>query len=170
MRRTIFLAGAGAAVASSMLFSSSKRLPAQDGVLAQMYGAGVHSYFAGDAHGAVEDLTAAIDGGTDDPRAYYFRAMALMRVGRENEAREDLRRGAELEVTSSRDLYPVARSLERIQGRPRMMLERYREEARFTAFQDAEKRKVDRYGRGTRSTARPVQQAGGAVGPAPVRS
>ncbi len=47
--------------------------PAEDLVLSQLYGSGVHRYFAGDTTNAHSDFTAAITGGTNDPRPYYFR-------------------------------------------------------------------------------------------------
>ncbi|HWL72255.1 MAG TPA: hypothetical protein VNQ74_00080, partial [Burkholderiaceae bacterium] len=154
----------------ALLFSASEPLPAQDGVLGQAYGSGVHAYFSGNYTTAYEDLSAAIDGGTTDPRAYYFRALASTRLGREEDARDDLRRGAELEISDGRDLYPVARSLERIQGRPRLMIERYREQARMAAHQRGQAERVQRYGRSSRSTARPVQPGAGATSPAPIRT
>ena len=157
MFRTLIVGGAGAAVLA-LLFSASEPLPAQDGVLGQAYGSGVHAYFSGNYTTAYEDLSAAIDGGTTDPRAYYFRALASTRLGREEDARDDLRRGAELEISDGRDLYPVARSLERIQGRPRLMIERYREQARMAAHQRGQAERVQRYGRSSRSTAYPGRQ------------
>ena len=169
MFRTLIMAGTSAALLA-LLFCGSRPLPAQDGVLGQAYGSGVHAYFAGDYIAAYEDLSAAIEGGTTDPRAYYFRALASTRLGREEEARDDLRRGAELEISDARDLYPVARSLERIQGRPRLMIERYREQARMAAHQRRQEERVQRYGRSSRSTARPVQPGPGATTPAPIRT
>ena len=49
---------------------------AQDGVLSQLYGNGVHAYFAGDFVKAHDLLSSAIAGGSRDPRCYYFRGLA----------------------------------------------------------------------------------------------
>ena len=169
MFRSLIVAGACAAVLA-LLHSGSKPLPAQDGVLGQMYGSGVHAYFAGDYMVAHDDLSAAIEGGSLDPRAYYFRALAAMRLGRHDEAQADLRRGAELEIGDSRDLFPIARSLERIQGRQRLMIERFRDEARMAAHERRVQERVQRYGRTGRSTARPIPNGRGAAVPAPERT
>ena len=49
---------------------------AQDPILAQFYGSGVHEYFSGGYRQAIADLTEAVDGGTKDPRVFYFRALS----------------------------------------------------------------------------------------------
>jgi hypothetical protein len=102
--------------------------------LAAAYGDGVHAYFAGDFQRAYEDLTQAIEAGTEDPRAFYFRGLAALRQGRSDEAEADFSAGADHE---SRGLggWPVARSLERIQGAERLQLERHRMRARVANLQ-----------------------------------
>ena len=71
---------------------------AQSEVLAEMYGRGVHAYYAGDYTTAYESLTMAIDNGTDDPRAYYFRGLVSQMSGRQEEAKDDWTKGAEMEA------------------------------------------------------------------------
>jgi len=106
---------------------------AQDSVLAELYGQGVHSYFAGryqDAHGY---LTTAIDQGTRDPRAFYFRGLAYTTLGRPDEAKADFQKGAELETAGADRVYPVSQSLQRVQGSTRMAIERQRQQARLVS-------------------------------------
>ena len=98
------------------------------------YGGGVHAYFAGDYARSHDDLSSAIQGGIVDPRAWYFRGLAALRLGRTDEAEADFTEGAERE---SRDAgsWPVSRSLERVQGPERLQLERHRIRARVAALQ-----------------------------------
>lgn len=102
--------------------------------LAASYGAGVHSYFAGDYDRSYEDLSAAIEGGTTDPRVWYFRGLAALRLGRIDEAEADFTTAAERESRGTGG-WPVARSLERVQGVDRLRLERHRVRARVAALQ-----------------------------------
>lgn len=57
-------------------------LQAQEAVLGQLYGSGVHAYFSGDYLKAYEKLTAASDAGSRDPRVYYFRGLVYLKLGR----------------------------------------------------------------------------------------
>jgi hypothetical protein len=107
----------------------------EDPVLAHQYGSGVHAFFDGDYTKAYEDLTAAIDGGTEDPRVYYFRALVFLRTGRPEMAKMDMDVGAGLELADIAGRFPVSTSLERVQGRDRMQLEDHRQVARLTAFE-----------------------------------
>ncbi len=129
---------------------------AEDFVLGQMYGSGVHAYFsAANTRDAAqtqqqylkahEYLTSAIDGGTNDPRAYYFRGLAYIKLGRPAEAELDFKNGAELESGDLNRLYNVARSLQRIQGHERLALENYRVKARMAALKEAERIRRVRY-------------------------
>jgi hypothetical protein len=93
------------------------------------YSRGVHHYFSGCDHCAEESLTLALSWAPDDPRPYYFRALARLRTGQEFAARDDMQLGAELEA-QSRGQYGIGRALERIQGPDRLLLEKYRRQAR----------------------------------------
>src|SRR5207247_7172033 len=96
MQRTDrFLAGGVLLIAS--LLPSADFLRGQDDTLSQMYGSGVHAYFAGDTTESHEYLTRTIEAGTSDPRAYYFRGLANLQLGRPDEADADFTKGAELE-------------------------------------------------------------------------
>ncbi len=71
---------------------------AQDSLLQEMYGQGVHAYFAGKYDQAHELFSTAIDQGSQDPRCYYYRGLAFAKLGRPDEAEADYKRGAELEA------------------------------------------------------------------------
>jgi hypothetical protein len=119
---------------------------AQDALLGQIYGNGVHAYFAQDYVKAHELLSSAIDAHAQDPRCYYFRGLALLKLGRPEEAESDFERGAKLE--SSIDpvrAYDVARALERVQGNDRTTLEKYRMGARMSVLKRAEEENRMRY-------------------------
>jgi len=102
--------------------------------LARTYGSGVHAYFCGDYDRSYEDLTAAIEAGSQDPRARYFRGLAALRIGRLDEAEADFAEGADLEARALGG-WSVSRSLERVQGHDRLRLERHRARARVAAHQ-----------------------------------
>ena len=59
---------------------------AQDALLEDLYGRGVHAFFAQRIPDAFNALNAAIASGSRDPRAYYFRGLTLNRLGRPDEA------------------------------------------------------------------------------------
>lgn len=103
--------------------------------LAATYGAGVHSYFAGDYARSFEDLSAVIQAGSEDPRPRYFRGLAALQLGRLDEAEADFSEGAELEARGAGS-WPVGRSLERVQGCDRLRLERHRVRARVARLQE----------------------------------
>lgn len=123
--------GAWAVAAALMATSVVAR---EDAILAVAYGNGVHAYYAGDYQRSYEELSTAIDGGTQDPRAFYFRGLAALRLGRLDEAEADFALGANAEA-AGRGGWAVGRSLERIQGEPRLRLERHRVRARMVALQ-----------------------------------
>jgi hypothetical protein len=111
----------------------------------ELYGKGVHAYFAREYLKAHDELTRAIEAGSNDPRAYYFRGLALLQLGRPEQAEDDFNRGAQLEVKDTSRYYNVARALERVQGRPRHMLEKYRLEARVASLIETQKYQRARY-------------------------
>ena len=118
---------------------------AQEAVLAQLYGQGVHAYFAQDFVKAHELLSSAIDRGTHDPRVYYFRGLALQRLGRPEDAQADFSTGAEREAKDLNKFYNVSKALERVQGHDRVALERHRVEARVAAMEEAQRIMQARY-------------------------
>ena len=121
--------------------------PSVDSVPTQaVYGAGVHSFFAGQLGRSYDDLTNAIEAGSRDPRVYYFRGLAALRMGRTDEAEADFTKGAELEADPERLMaVDVARSLERVQGPDRLQLERHRTRARLVSQQQNRRASQRRY-------------------------
>jgi tetratricopeptide (TPR) repeat protein len=103
--------------------------------LASAYGNGVHGFFSGAYERAYEDLSTVIDAGSTDPRAWYFRGLAALQLGRSDEAEADFAEGARRESDPRAGVWPVARSLERVQGNARLQLERHRTRARVSMLQ-----------------------------------
>ena len=124
---------------------SAAPVSAQGSVLAELYGQGVHDYFAGRYFDSHDALSMAIAQGSTDPRCQYFRGLCLTRLGRGDEAEEAFKAGAQLEVTSRDRVYPIGRSLQRIQGTSRLALEKHRQSARVTARLQALQVQQSRY-------------------------
>jgi hypothetical protein len=150
-RSIVLLVGGLASLSTASLF-------AQDAVLGQEYGAGVHAFFAGDYAGAYEHLAVAIQGGSKDPRAFYFRGLACLNLGRGPDAVIDFRKGADLESADVNRFYNVGKALERVQGSQRVELEKYRVAARMAAFEAAEKLRKERYEALQREQSRVVRE------------
>ena len=135
---------------------STASLLAQDAVLGQEYGSGVHAYFMGNPELAYERLSAAVEGGSKDPRVFYFRGLAFLQLGRPQDAAIDFRKGAELESNDTNRFYNVGKALERVQGAPRVELENYRINARMAALEEIENVRKARYEAVQREEARAV--------------
>ena len=120
-------------------------LRGQDTVLSELYGRGVHSYFENDFTRARAQLTEAIELGSRDPRAYYYRGLINAQMGLADEAESDFRTGAQLEITNDERIFPVGQSLQRIQGPLRLTLENYRRDARLAAKIQERKEQRARY-------------------------
>jgi len=163
MSRSLFLS---AALATAAVFGpgtipgglGARPAMAQSSVWAELYGQGVHAYFAHDYFRAHELLTQAIDGGMNDPRAYYFRGLALGATGRIEDAEDDFRAGAALEARSTMGPL-VARALTRVQGTTRLQIEQVRTKGRLDAAAEMGAAAEQRYSA--------QQQAEGAVLSAP---
>ena len=130
------------AVAAALIAPSA--VAREEGVLAVAYGNGVHAYYAGDYQRSYEELSTTIEGGTHDPRAFYFRGLAALKLGRLDEAEADFALGANAEAAGLGN-WPVGRSLERIQGEPRLQLEKHRVRARMAALQQRREAIVRHY-------------------------
>ena len=138
MRCVVLLVG-------GLILAASASAHAEEAILGQMYGNGVHAYFAQDYLKAHQDLTAAIDGHTQDPRCYYFRGLAYLKLGRPQDAELDFQQGAKLETSDLNRSYNVARALERVQGVDRWAVEQHRVEARMAVVQKSENDRKTRY-------------------------
>jgi len=144
---------------------SASSAPAQEAVMDEFYGQGVHNFYDRDFFQAMNNLSVAIDGGSRDPRAYYYRGLARLRSGDSHGAHADLQKGSELESADVDQFYPVAKSLERVQGSDRSTLERYRALARAQNRQRQLRRDAVRYEQRRRSEAQVLRSV--PVGPAP---
>lgn len=136
----------GWALALGLTFAAGQA-SAQLDVLNELYGSGVHAFNSGAYREAYDDLSMAIRNGSKDPRVYYYRGLAYLRLGRPQEARLDFQKGAALEMGDIDHFYPVSKSLERVQGQARAQIERYRSNARLVAFQARERGRFERYQR-----------------------
>ena len=150
----------GMAIVASVASSAN----AQNAVLAELYGRGVHAFYSSDYATAYDFLSKAIDGGIKDPRAYYFRGLTSMATGREADAENDYRAGAKLEAQGG--FASVGPSLTRIQGSNRMMIENIRQEARLEYQTSAAARSRARYGQIEAAERRTLRQPPVAAAPA----
>lgn len=118
--------------AFALLLSGGSSVWAQLVGSGELYGEGVHRYFARDYQGADELLSRAIESGSQDPRAYYFRGLSREMFGGGGET--DFDEGARLEA-SGRSGPMIGYSLARVQGMSRTKLEKARRNARVLAAQ-----------------------------------
>jgi hypothetical protein len=119
---------------------------AQEALLNELYGGGVHAYYAGRTDEAHRLLSSAITQGSQDPRAYYFRGLAASRMGKAAEAAADFKEGAKLEVAfEERIPQRIGLALERIQGSQRMQIEMARREAKLAARAEAKRVEQAKY-------------------------
>jgi hypothetical protein len=123
----VCLAGAGPVCTATLAGDESL-------AVANAYGVGVHAYFDCDYQGSYDAMTAAIEAGTNDPRAYYYRGLAAAKLGRDSEVEADFAEGANREATTAGSM-AISRSLERVQGADRLRLEKFRARARVAAVQ-----------------------------------
>jgi hypothetical protein len=104
----------------------------QFGAADNLYSTGVQTYFGGRPAEAEASFSSLLQIDPKDPRAYYFRALSRMQQGREAEARSDLEVGAQMEAHSPYR-FDIGKTLERVQGPTRLLLEQYRSRARTAA-------------------------------------
>ena len=136
---------------------------ADGGAFDKMYGNGVHAFFSSDYAKAHECLSRAMDAESKDPRCFYFRGLAYLKLGREPEAREDFAVAADLEAVDAYKFYNVSKALERVQGKSRMAIEQYRAKARLKAVARAAKLRRARYEELRAAETRVLQQQAEAV-------
>jgi hypothetical protein len=105
-----------------------------------MYSHGVHSYFTGNLNRADIYLYRAIELNPNDPRPYYFRGLALMRLGRTWEAQDVIEQGAAVEASARSSSYSIGEALERVQGADRLRLEELRRTAKLNQNNSATER------------------------------
>jgi len=95
------------------------------------YGRGAEAYFTGHPADVETYLSTAMALDPNDPRSFYFRGLSRLRSGNYYEACDDFEIGAQLEAESP-NRYGVGTALIRIQGCDRLLLEKYRQQARAT--------------------------------------
>ena len=130
----------------------------QDALISELYGKGVHAYFARDYAEAHKQFTASIEQGSEDPRCYYFRGICLARLGRPDDAAADTKQGAVLELTKTEQLHDVSNSLQRIQGSDRIMIEKQRAAVRLEAARKAKALRDAMYEQWKQDEARVIRQ------------
>lgn len=108
------------------LFSTGNAIAQGDAML-ELYGSGVHKYFAGDYAAADQLLSQVVDSGSNDPRAHYFRG--LVREMQGGGGQFDFENGARIEAEGKR-VVAVGAALTRIQGSVRSQIEKARRDAR----------------------------------------
>jgi hypothetical protein len=118
---------AGFVLFACLTASSSAQSPAA--ATSDPYRTGVLAYFSGDDAAAEQWLAEAAARDPKDPRPVYFHGLSLLRQGRRDEACSNFMVAASLE-SRSRNSYPVGKSLERVQGADRLLLEKFRWQAR----------------------------------------
>lgn len=113
------------------------RAGAESAPLKVAYGNGVHAYHGGDFQLSYDELTGVVEAGSTDPRVFYFRGLAALKLGRSDEAEADFQQGANLEASGAGGIgtHFISRALERVQGCDRRSLEQYRSRARVAALQ-----------------------------------
>lgn len=108
---------------------------AQEGAYTELYGYGVHRYFAGDYQEAQRVLNDVVNSGTEDPRPLYFRGLTQHQLGMTDVAKADFEAAARLEASGKRAVN-VSFALQRIQGPVRQEIEMLRLNARIAQRAD----------------------------------
>ncbi len=103
---------------------------AQDALLSELYGRGVHAFFAGNLEEAMTFLDEAATGNSD-PRVFYFRGLVSAANGDSDAATADFAKGADLEANNQEQPYNIGRALQRVQGTTRLEIESIRRRARL---------------------------------------
>lgn len=131
--KNLFKTVALGALAFAASFATPSTADAQEAILAEIYGRGVHAFYSGQHQQAHSLFSSAINGGSQDPRAYYFRGIVATMMGRSYEADSDWRQGATIEAARTSDP-SIGRALSRYQGSGRLKLEMIRQQARLQAL------------------------------------
>jgi hypothetical protein len=124
------------ALASALVLGAETSRGQSGPDMTAVYGRGIHAYFANRTSQADAYFSQVINAGSQDPRVFYFRAMARLRAGRQYEAQQDMQLGAMFEARDPGAAGSVGQALTRIQGRNRQVLEQYRRQARLLHSED----------------------------------
>lgn len=112
---------------------------------ATIFGKGAHAFFAGEYQKAYTQLNQAVETKTVDPRVYFFRGLAVLRMNRSEAAKVDFQKAARLEVSETNYFYDVNKALRRVQGNERLLIEQARATARVEHKKAVKKRTTRRY-------------------------
>jgi hypothetical protein len=124
---------AASCLASALSFSAPAL--AQQDAMTELYGQGVHHYFAGDYANAELLLNQVLSSGSKDPRVHYFLGLCkVMQGGGTLAGLADFEAGATAEA-NSRNSYQIGQALQRVQGPVRAEIEKARVNARAVARQ-----------------------------------
>ncbi|MDR2168797.1 MAG: hypothetical protein LBP59_01485 [Planctomycetaceae bacterium] len=98
-----------------------------------LYGAGVHAFFDGDYKKAIEIFDKVESLGSEDPRPYFFAAIARYRLDVNSADADKYFKKASTLEWQGKNLreYDVPESLRRIQGNERLHIEKYRTQAKI---------------------------------------
>ncbi|MDR0871127.1 MAG: hypothetical protein LBN39_10090 [Planctomycetaceae bacterium] len=115
---------------------------AEQNLAEELYGRGVHAFFDSNYKGSIELLSKAEQLGSTDPRAYFYLALSGLRLNKRGDADAYFKKAAQLEQEgkSARD-YNVSAAISRIQGVERLLVERYRRQAKQNWENTEKKRK-----------------------------
>ena len=94
---------------------------------------------------AYEQLTAAIKGGSNDPRVFYFRGLTYLHLGRGQEATQDFQKGSALEPRTSTGSTMCRRRWSACRERHASSWKSYRAKARMAAMEQTERLRKARY-------------------------
>ena len=131
-----------------VLVATAQIAVAQDDLIGELYGRGVHAFYSRDFEEAHKQLTASIEQGSRDPRCFYFRGLAYARLGRPEESAADIKQGAALELANTEQLHGVSVALQRVQGTERITIEKERVSARLEASKKAKALRLRRSAEG----------------------
>ncbi|MEX2188519.1 MAG: hypothetical protein WD875_17045 [Pirellulales bacterium] len=134
------------ALALTVAVLGGSALRAEDAAVDKLYGEGVHAYFAGNIDAALKHLDASVAAGNRDPRCYYYRGLANWKLAKADAAKADFTQGAKLEAQSPELTTMINRSIQRVQGRTRLTIEKFRSDAQLAALAARKARDTARYG------------------------
>jgi len=134
-------------VASLAVAASTLQAEVNEKILADVYNQGLKAFYAGQYTQAHDTLSQAIEGGSKDPRTFYIRGVANLRLGRQAAAKADFEKGAAIEGKDFDLFYNASTALERIQGPERRLLESYRAAGRKNAIAEIEKIRFEHFRR-----------------------
>ncbi|HTN77381.1 MAG TPA: hypothetical protein VL096_19115 [Pirellulaceae bacterium] len=157
-------------VAMSLWGAIASQLPAAESLFGELYGRGVHAYNQHNYEDAYEQLTAAIEQGSRDPRTFFYRGLVFANTGRPELAKADFQTAAMLEITNDTEVFNVSKSLERVQGTQRLEIEKYRRDARVSVAKKSATAAQARYEQAQTDEAKVLRKPAGAAvaGPAPM--